>query len=73
MLNTPNSSIFEEEHINASYTDGQQSQDRTKQTAQYGDLQGAAFLLPGSYIQLALYMTTTPDQTKYSTARANAC
>jgi hypothetical protein len=28
---------FEEEHINASYTDGQQSQDRTKQTAKHSE------------------------------------
>jgi hypothetical protein len=38
---------YEEEQINASYTDGQQLHDRTKLTAQHGDLQGASHL--GSY------------------------
>jgi hypothetical protein len=62
---------FEDEHINASYTDGQQSQKRTKQTAQHGDL--THWRCSSRVVRLALYMTTTPDQNKYSTARANAC
>jgi hypothetical protein len=40
---------FDKEHINASYTDGQQSQDRTKKTAQHGDLQGAALFQGRTY------------------------
>jgi hypothetical protein len=36
------SAYVEEEQINASYTDNQQSRDRTKWTARHGDLQGAS-------------------------------
>jgi hypothetical protein len=47
-----------------SYTGGEQSQDRTNQTAEHGDLQGAS--PPGRVVQLALLKDS------YSRSKTNA-